>query len=85
MEAQSKWPSCLLPIKEFILYREDVEPLLSRKNYSKWQHFGGEQRRVIYLYAIMMDIEFDVGKAKETSILIITTGKHNLGHPALIF
>ena len=43
------------------------------------------KERVIYLYAIMEDIAFDVGEAIETSLLMNIMGKHNLGHPTLIF
>ena len=41
--------------------------------------------RTLYPYAIMEDIKFDVGEAIETSIWMNSAGKHNLGHPSLIF
>ena len=43
------------------------------------------KERVIYLYAIMENITFDVGESIETSIVMNTARKHNLGHPTLIF
>ena len=33
----------------------------------------------------MEDIKFDVGEAIEASIWMSSAGKHNLGHPSLIF
>ena len=43
------------------------------------------KERALYLYSIMEDIPFDVGETIKTSILMNIVGKHNLGHPTLIF
>ena len=43
------------------------------------------KERALYLYAIMEDTKFDMGKAIEISIWINNVGKHNLRHPSLIF
>ena len=47
--------------------------------------FEVNKERAINLYAIMEDVKFDVGEAIEISILMNSAGKHNLGHPSLIF
>ena len=43
------------------------------------------KERVIYLYAIMKEIKFDVGEAIETSIWMNGARTHNPRHPLLIF
>ena len=43
------------------------------------------KERALYLYAIMEGIKFDVNEAIETSILMNSARKHNLGHLTLIF